>query len=54
MTVSYILKAFHLRYPNAKGPPKALPAWLKAYNDGIDDYTDLKDNRVIKDKTTRT
>ena len=53
MTAPHMLKAFHLRYPDAKGPPRALPNWLKAYNDGVDDYTELDDNRPMT-ATART
>lgn len=53
MTAPHMLKTFHLRYPDAKGPPRALPAWLKAYDDGIDDYTNLDDNRPMT-ATART
>jgi hypothetical protein len=53
MTAPHLVKAFHLRNPQAKGPPRALPKWLEAYNAGIDDYNDLEDDRAMT-ATART
>lgn len=47
MTAPHMLKRFHLRHPEAKGPPRLLLKWLEAYNDGIDDYSELEDDRVM-------
>ena len=38
------LRDFHLRYPFKPGPPKRLYEWIKAFEDGIDDYTYLADD----------
>ena len=53
ITAPHIVKRFHLEHPNAKGPPRALPKWLEAYNAGIDDYNDLEDDTVMA-TTART
>ena len=53
MTAPHVVQKFHLDHPTAKGPPKALLAWLKAYNDGVDDYRELEDNSVMT-START
>lgn len=53
MTAPHMVKEFHLKYPDAKGPPRALQQWLDAYNAGIDDYTHLDDNRPMT-QTART
>lgn len=53
MTAPHILKAFHLKHPQAKGPPRALLKWLDAYNAGVDDYSDLEDDKPMG-QTART
>lgn len=40
------LRDFHLANPTQPGPPKALGAWTKAWEDGIDDYDYLDDDTV--------
>ncbi|KAK6585011.1 hypothetical protein PZA11_003235 [Diplocarpon coronariae] len=52
MTAPHAIRDFHLRNPQAKGPPRALSSWLRSYNDGIDDYRDLEDNTPM-DTTAR-
>lgn len=47
------LIAYHITNPSKPGPPEALLAWKKQYDDGIDDYDDL-DNDKEMDQTTRT
>ncbi|CAL3971561.1 unnamed protein product, partial [Diplocarpon coronariae] len=44
MTAPHAIRSFHLKNPQAKGPPRALSSWLRSYNDGVDDYRDLEDN----------
>lgn len=53
MGAPHKLKEFHLKHPTAKGPPKRLPDWLNAYNDGIDDYSAMEDNSLMKDTSAR-
>ncbi|EKD19704.1 hypothetical protein MBM_01656 [Drepanopeziza brunnea f. sp. 'multigermtubi' MB_m1] len=53
MTGLHMLRRFHLAHPQAKGPPRALPLWLQAYNEGRDDYSELEDNRPMT-ATART
>jgi hypothetical protein len=53
MTAPHLLRSFHLRHPDAKGPPRALPKWIEAYNAGIDDYSELEDNNAMTE-TART
>ena len=37
----YLLKSFHLANPTLPGLPANLPLWLKAWEDGVDDYDHL-------------
>ena len=37
----HLLKSFHLANPTLPGPPANLPLWLKAWEDGVDDYDQL-------------
>lgn len=53
MYAPHSIASFHHRHPVAKGPPKALPKWLEAYNAGIDDYSNLEDNGAMA-QTART
>ena len=53
MTAPHLLQSFHRLHPTAKGPPRALPAWLQAYNEGREDYTELEDDRPMT-ATART
>lgn len=53
MTGPHKIKEFHTSHPQAKGPPRALPKWIEAYNAGIDDYSNLEDNRPMT-RTART
>ncbi|NOK07343.1 chromo domain-containing protein, partial [Myxococcus xanthus] len=46
------LRGFHLEYPDKDGPPRSLPLWLQAYEDGKDDYDDLDDD-IAMSKTLR-
>jgi hypothetical protein len=41
------LKAFHLNYPKLPGPPARLEEWIKAWEDGLDDYEHLNDDRPM-------
>ena len=43
----YLLQAYHLAHPTEPGPPTALPRWLKAWEDGTDDYDKMADDTVI-------
>lgn len=47
MYAPHKVKEFHLSYPAAKGPPRKLPEWLKAYEEGKDDYSELEDNKPM-------
>ena len=53
MGAPHKLKEFHLEHPTAKGPFKRLPDWLEAYNNGVDDYLELEDDKVMKDRNAR-
>ena len=37
----HLLKSFHLANPTLPGLPANLPLWLKAWEDGVDDYNHL-------------
>lgn len=41
------LKAFHMAYPDLPGPPKRLPDWIKAWEDGADNYDELDDDKPM-------
>jgi hypothetical protein len=43
----HLLKEFHLANPELPGPPARLLDWIKAYNEGIDDYDYLDDNSAM-------
>jgi len=38
----HLLRAFHLANPTLPGPPARLLEWIRAYDDGIDNYDDLE------------
>lgn len=48
-----LLKRFHLANPTLPGPPANLEKWLKAYNEGIDNYDSL-DNDLVASQSSRT
>jgi len=39
------LRDFHLNHQDLPGPPRALGAWIKAWENGKDNYDDLDDDR---------
>ena len=41
------LKYFHLNYPRLPGPPLKLEEWIKAWEDGLDEYEYLNDDRPM-------
>jgi hypothetical protein len=43
----YKLRDFHKAYPDLLGPPRLLDQWIKAWEDRIDDYDDLDDDRLV-------
>lgn len=43
----HLLKEFHTDHPYLPGPPANLPFWLKAYEDGIDNYDELEDDSAM-------
>jgi len=47
------LKDFHLSHPEQAGPPSKLPEWIKAWEDGVDDY-DYLDSDKEMDQRSRT
>jgi hypothetical protein len=42
------LRDFHAQYPDKPGPPRKLPQWITAWEEGRDLYDELKDNRPIE------
>jgi transposase InsO family protein len=46
------IRDFHLAHPDRSGPPRSLLAWLKAWEDGEDDYDELDDDAAM-DKASR-
>jgi len=45
-----MLRDFHLANPTADGPPKMLPQWQEAFNEGRELYTELEDNTPMSKK----
>ncbi|KAI0991458.1 hypothetical protein K3495_g16729, partial [Podosphaera aphanis] len=43
----HLLKQFHLAHPELPGPPTALPSWIDAWEQGIENYDDLEDNSAM-------
>ena len=43
---SHKLRAFHEEYPQVPGPPRSLPKWQKAWEEGRDTYEELDDDYV--------
>ena len=41
------LKEFHLVHPDLLGPPRKLDEWIKQWENGVDDYDDLDDDREL-------
>ena len=41
------LKNFHLNYPRLPGPPLKLKEWIKAWEDGLNKYKHLNDDRPM-------
>jgi hypothetical protein len=46
------IRDFHLANPDQRGPPRRMLEWLKAWEDGLDDYDELIDSKVM-DKRSR-
>ncbi|TVY12526.1 hypothetical protein LARI1_G009526 [Lachnellula arida] len=46
------VRDFHKAHPNDPGPPRKLPEWLKAFEDGLDSYEELDDDLAM-DKETK-
>ena len=52
------LRDFHQAYPDLPGPPRNLPDWIRAWENGTEDLTHLEDDRpvaksgVVKKKKT--
>lgn len=47
------VREFHVANPDLPGPPKMLEKWIKAWEDGKDEYDDLDDSKVST-KAART
>ena len=43
----HLLYAYYLEYPAEPGPPIALLRWLRAWEDGIDEYEELTDDSAM-------
>ncbi|POS82116.1 hypothetical protein EPUL_006419, partial [Erysiphe pulchra] len=46
MYAPHLVQRFHKNYPKAKGPPKNLAKWLKAFEDGTENYENLRNNEI--------
>ena len=43
----HLLKQFHLTNPEQPGPPTGLQSWLQAYEDGREEYEELKGDKPV-------
>ena len=43
----HLLRDFHIQNPHLPGPPRHLPEWIKAWEQGVDEYDDLDDDREM-------
>lgn len=43
----YLLQRFHLANPEYPGPPEKLKSWIKAYEDGKEEYEDLEGDKPM-------
>ena len=41
------LRDFHLQNQSEAGPPRKLEQWIKAWEDGVDDYDELDDDKPM-------
>ena len=41
------LRDFHLAHPDLPGPPRKLNEWIKQWEDGVDDYDHLDDDKEL-------
>ena len=46
----HLLKKFHLAHPELPGPPAGINSWIKAYEDGREDYGELENNSTMDAK----
>lgn len=42
-----VVRDFHRQYPNLPGPPEQLREWIKAYENGEDNYDHLSSNKAM-------
>jgi hypothetical protein len=48
------LRDFHLAHPDLLGLPRRLNEWIAQWEQGVDDYDDLDDDREVVGKRTTT
>ena len=46
----YKLRDFHLALPNLPRPPRKLDSWIKCWEEGLDNYNNLDNNRELRQR----
>ena len=41
------LREFHRAYPDQPGPPRRLDEWTQKWEEGVDDYDELDDDKEL-------
>lgn len=47
----YLLREFHLKYSELPGPPARLEEWIRAFEDGVEDYDNLEDDKPMSESS---
>jgi hypothetical protein len=44
---------FHVAYPDLSGPPRKLDEWIEQWEQGVENYDELDDDREVLSKRTK-